>query len=106
MRFAQAEASRVRSSALADAAMARALAELSRDRAYRGHEGEQLGGGTLSVAVTRPTGSLDRRRVVATGSYRGRARALEAFVIFDSIGRPRVTSWRVMTRRERESGSE
>ncbi|MCZ6727617.1 MAG: hypothetical protein O7A98_09740 [Acidobacteria bacterium] len=95
-RLAQDEARRIHAGALADAAMARALAELSRSRGYRGYEKEPLGRGSTSVRVETPPGEPQRRRVVATGRYGSGARSLEALVTFDLEGVPLIVSWGVV----------
>lgn len=95
-RLAQDEARRIHAGALADAAMARTLAELSRSRGYRGYENEPFGRGSTSVWVGTPLGEPYRRRVVAIGRYGTGARSLEALVAFDLEGVPIIVSWDVV----------
>jgi len=95
-RLAQDEARRIHAGALADGAMALALAELSRSRGYRGHENQLFGRGSTSVQLSTPPGDPNRRCVVATGRYGGRARSLESLVVFDMEGVPVIVEWGVV----------
>ncbi len=79
--------------ALADAALAEALAHLAQDRYHRGLGERELGDGWIASRVEPLAG--DRVRVVVTARYGGASRAAEAQVRLTLAG-PRVVAWRVL----------
>ncbi len=89
----QEEARQVELEALADAAMAEALARLAADAAYRGASPHALARGAIASRIVWV--SAGRFEVTATATLGGRARALRAEVDLP-WGRPLVTSWRVV----------
>ncbi len=79
----------VQLTALTDAALARALAELSRDADYGGTDGaEPFGGGTIAI-VARRVATL-RAVVEVRATWAGGRRAARADVDLDSL---EVTRW-------------
>lgn len=86
------EARSVTLTALSDAALAEALAELSEDAYFHGVPEHDLGPGRLRSEVQFL--SPGRYEVVATAAYAGRERTVEAEVL-RPIGTPaRVVRWR------------
>lgn len=82
--------------ALADAALAETLAELSRSGAFSGVDRHAFAGGELSSEVERiSSGPLAVYRVTATGSRDGWTRSVEARVERSLTG-TRVTSWALL----------
>lgn len=86
------EARSVTLTALADAALAETLAELSENAHYPGVPEHALGSGRLRSEV-RNLGS-GRYQVVATALYAGRAKTVEAEVYRPLGVPPRVVRWR------------
>lgn len=77
--------------ALTDAALARTLAELKRDRSYRGLGEEDFGPGRISSKVI-PLGGRSVR-VLAVATHGDRQKAIKAEVSLPLKAPPRVTSW-------------
>lgn len=77
--------------ALCDAGLALALAELDRNEAWNGIDAQALDRGTFGVEVGWP-GPPGLRRVQVAGQYRGLRRRVVALVDL-TAGRPRVVSW-------------
>lgn len=90
------EARSVTLTALSDAALAETLAELGRDAYFPGVRERDFGGGRLRSEVRLV--SPGRYEVVATASYAGRERTVEAEVLRPAGGSPRVLRWRLRIR--------
>ncbi len=91
LRAARHEAEDIRLVALADAAVAAALAELAASPASRGLTERDFGGGSIASDIDRP--EPERAVVVAWAVYRGRTRRVRAEVRLTATG-PRVVAWR------------
>lgn len=91
LRAARHESEGVRLAALADAAVAASLAELSASPASRGLAERDFGGGSIASAIDHP--EPERAVVVARAVYRGRSRRVRAEVRLTAAG-PRVVAWR------------
>ena len=85
------DAQRVHLSALSDAALAEALANLAQRADYRGSPAHAFGGGTLTSRVERL--SSDLYGVEATATYKGRQRVVRT-VVFRTPGTASVRRWR------------
>ncbi len=92
MRSSLQESRRIQLVALGDAALAEALAELSRSRAYRGSAERRFGKGTIGSTV-RAIG-VDRYEIVSTATVTGRDRRVVAEVSF-SGSKPSLVSWKL-----------
>ncbi len=92
MRLVRREAQSVTLTALSDAALAETLAELSKDAYHHGVREHGLGPGRLRSEVRFL--SPGRYRVVATATYAGRERIVEAEVLRPAGGAPQVLRWR------------
>jgi type II secretory pathway pseudopilin PulG len=92
MRLVRREAQSVTLTALSDAALAETLAELGEDAYYHGVPEHGLGPGRLRSEVRFL--SPGRYEVVATATYAGRERTVEAEVLRPTGAPPRVLSWR------------
>ena len=86
------EAQSVTLTALSDAALAETLAELRHDAYFHGVREHDLGGGRLRSEVCFL--SPGRYQVVATATYAGRERIVEAEVLRPAGAPPRVLRWR------------
>ncbi len=86
------EAQSVTLTALSDAALAETLAELRSDAYFHGVKEHDLGAGRLRSEVCFL--SPGRYRVVATATYAGRERTVEAEVLRPAGAPPRVLRWR------------
>ena len=86
------EARSVTLTALSDAALAETLAELGEDAYYHGVPEHDLGPGRLRSEVRFL--SPGRYEVVATATYAGRERTVEAEVLRPAGAAPRVLRWR------------
>jgi len=82
---------RLVTTALADAAMAEALASIDEDPRFPGSAERRFGGGVISSRVEQT--APERRRVVAVGRIHGYRTVVSAEVELD-FGRPRVMRWR------------
>ena len=90
MWLTRAQARSVQLTALADAALAKAVAELSRDANYSGTGGpEPFGGGTIAIAARRV--ATLRAVVEVRATWGGGGRAARAEVDLDRL---EVTGWR------------
>jgi len=85
------DAQRVALSALSDAAVAEALANLAQSASYRGAPAHPFGGGRIASRVE-PLGA-NVFRVIATATYRGRQRVVVAAVV-RTPGTASVLRWR------------
>jgi hypothetical protein len=85
------DAQRVVVSALADAAVAEAAANLAQSADYPGSPEHPFGGGTIASRIEPVSSSVFR--VVATAAYRGRQRVVEA-TVFREPGTASVRRWR------------
>lgn len=92
MRLVRREAQSVTLTALSDAALAETLAELGEDAYYHGVPEHGLGPGRLRSEVRFL--SPGRYEVVATATYAGRERTVEAEVLRPAGDSPRVVRWR------------
>jgi type II secretory pathway pseudopilin PulG len=91
MRLVREDAQTVVLTALADAAVAEAVANLARNPDYAGAPAHDFGHGRIGTQVSSPgPGLFD---VVATATYAGRTRTVEAEV-FRAPGIARVRRWR------------
>ena len=91
MRLVREEAKTVILGALSDAALAEALAKLAQSDSYSGSPEHELGGGRIASQVeSRGAGIY---KVVATATFGGRSRAVQAEVVREP-GRARVRFWR------------
>jgi type II secretory pathway pseudopilin PulG len=92
MRLVREDAQTVILTALADAAVAEALANLAQRPDFQGSAPHDFGGGKIESRVSsRGRGLYD---VVAKASYAGRTRSVEAEVLFRAPGMARVRRWR------------
>lgn len=93
MRLVREDAQTVILTALSDAAVAEAVANLAQDAGYRGAPEHEFGQGTIATEVTQPHGPglFD---VVATASYAGRKRKVEAEVFRAPGAVAHVRRWR------------
>ncbi len=92
MRLVRREAQSVTLTALSDAALAETLAELGEDAYVHGVPEHGLGPGRLRSEVRFL--SPGRYEVVATATYAGRERTVEAEVLRPAGDSPRVLRWR------------
>ena len=92
MRLVRREAQSVTLTALSDAALAETLAKLSEDAYYHGVPEHGLGPGRLRSDVRFL--SPGRYEVVATATYAGRERTVEADVLRPAGAPARVVRWR------------
>ena len=92
MRLVRRETQSVTLTALSDAALAETLAELGKDAYFHGVPEHGLGPGRVQSKVRSP--SPGRYQVVATATYAGRERIVEAEVLRPAGGAPRVVRWR------------
>lgn len=91
LRLSRDEAQSLRRTALADAALAEALAGISHDANYPGAPDHPFGDGTIGSEVD-PLGA-GRYRVRIRGAYAGRIRAARAEVLRSPTGEVRVVHW-------------
>jgi type II secretory pathway pseudopilin PulG len=91
-RAAQQESRRIHLVALADAAVAEALAELAQNKGFSGAAERRLGLGTISSSV-RPL-DADRFEIVATARLRGWEQQVVTEVV-TTASTPTVVSWRI-----------
>jgi Tfp pilus assembly protein PilV len=92
MRLVRRETQSVTLIALSDAALAETLAELSKDAYHQGVPEHGFGPGRLRSEVEDL--HHGRYKVVATATYAGRVRTVEAEVLRPAGGAPRVLRWR------------
>jgi type II secretory pathway pseudopilin PulG len=85
------DAQRVTLSALSDAALAEALANLAQSASYSGSPEHDFGGGRIESQVASVSPGIFE--VVATATYQGRQRVVQAEV-FRAPGVARVRWWR------------
>ena len=85
------DAQRVVLSALSDAAVAEAVAVLVQQADFRGAPEHGLGGGSISSRVEPVSANVFR--IVATATYKGRQRVVEATVL-RAAGETSVLRWR------------
>lgn len=91
MRLVREDGKTVILGALSDAALAEALAKLAQSASYSGSPEHELGGGRIGSQVE-PLGA-GIYDVVATASFGGRSRVVQAEVVREP-GRARVRFWR------------
>jgi Tfp pilus assembly protein PilV len=94
MRLVQRESRTLTLTALSDAALADALARLSEDEAFRGSPAHAFSAGTLANEV-HPISKV-QFTVMATASYAGRERVVEADVVRPPGQTARVVRWRLV----------
>ena len=92
LRLEREEAQSLRRTALADAALAEALAGLAADAGFPGADEHPFGGGAIGSSVE-PLGG-GSYRVLARASFAGLARAAEARVARSPLGEVQVVRWR------------
>jgi len=90
MRLVRQEAQTLKLMALSDAALAETLASLTYDAGFEGVAEQTFGGGRIASTV-RPLGS-NHYEVLATASYAGKERAVDAEVVRAPAG-ARVVRW-------------
>jgi Tfp pilus assembly protein PilX len=91
LRTTMEDAQRVVLSALADAAVAEAVANLAQSADYPGAPKHRFGGGEISSQVKPVSATVFR--VIATAIYKGRQRVVEA-TVFRTAGDTSVRGWR------------
>ncbi len=91
MRLVRQESEALQLGALSDAALAEALSNLTYDADWEGKEKHPFGSGGIASHVEKL--GVNRYRVLATGSYSGQERTVEAEVVRGNRG-ARVVRWR------------
>ncbi|HSS77545.1 MAG TPA: hypothetical protein VLV54_12470 [Thermoanaerobaculia bacterium] len=91
MRLVREDAETVILTALSDAAVAEAVANLAQDPGYAGAREHDFGHGKIATRISSPAPGLFD--VIATATYAGRTRIVEAEV-FRAPGVARVRRWR------------
>ena len=91
LRLERDEAQSLRRTALADAALAEALAGLAGNAGYSGAGEHPFGGGAIASDVEPLGGGV--YRIVASAHFAGRGRAAEARVTRSPLGEVRVVRW-------------
>jgi hypothetical protein len=94
MRLVREDAETIILSGLSDAAVDEAAAGIAQDAGYTGAPAHDFGGGKIQTAVQQNSSTL--YTVIATATYDGRRRAVEATVV-RSPGGVAVSGWRRIT---------